>query len=396
MNSVQIKELMNGCLSKIEEITNTASGEKRSLNDQENQEVKKQRGEYNQYKSQLESVSFLEEERRSMSGFVAVPAANDDGEKRALGSFAKTGELRYLGKGTANGDAELARSTTYAKSILTKADQVATMRSNASVVSVTGESFTDTVGKGGVVGGWGTEGAATADKSDLKIAQRKTSVHRLDADPEITVETANQSDIVNLENWVTDRLGYYFGTMQDSAFWTGDGSGKPKGLLHSDYLSTADIAEGDELDKIKVAETKDNTTDVTADDLIDIVADLKPIYRLGAKWYFSNERYKFIAKLKDSNGDYIMQKPVDKLYSTLLGYEVVVVDALEGKAEIVFANMGEAYQVVDQSTPINIQRDTLTKRGFVRFPSYLFVGGSLRSGEAAKVVRKKPSAAYKK
>lgn len=382
--TLQLRKLLSDSAEKLETMITSARSENKDIT--KNDEYRSALDAHETLKVELRNAEALDDLKRRTPDFVPVKKRNDNPTPQArsgLGHFVKTGETRYLGGDTANGDAQLGRGTTYSNMITKALDKTVVMRQNASKTSVAGKSFTDTVGKGKVKGGWGAEGATTADNSDLSIAQREYVLHRLDCDPEVTVETIDQSDIVDLESWVMSEISIFNQEKEEAAFWNGDGIGKPKGFLHADYLKTTVTKP---LDEIQLVET---TLDITADDLIDLVASLKAGHRVGAKFYMGETLYKHVAKLKNADGDYILQKPVEQPFSVLLGYEIVVVDELENNTEIAFANMEKAYQIVDSKNPISIQRDTLTKRGFVLFPTYRYVGGGLRIGEAAKVIRKK-------
>jgi HK97 family phage major capsid protein len=74
----------------------------------------------------------------------------------------------------------------------------------------------------------------------------------------------------------------------------------------------------------------------------------------------------------------------------MLGYPVVEVDAMDGfvpgagsagKDVILFGDMAQAYHIVDRND-VGLQRDDITKKGFVQFYAYKRVGGKVVLPEA--------------
>ncbi|MFC1502761.1 phage major capsid protein [Pseudomonadota bacterium] len=384
-NSAQLQIEVTNALTALEKITTKAQSEKRSLNgDQEFQDAKDN---YDVIKSQLKAQQEIEAEQRSMAaGFKDVSAAND-GEKRALGQFVKTGETRSLGAGSANGNAELARATTYANDILLVVKDNSVMRQNAASVSVSGSSFTDTVGTGSVSTQWSAEGSDYADTSDLDLAQRKIEVGKLTSIPALTEETVDQSNVVNLESWLISETGSSQALAEEAAFWNGDGTNKPTGLMTENITATP----ADLINDIKLVESE--TADkLVPTDFTNAVYAMKTTYTSGAKWYMSRSMAAKVAKVEDTAGNLQLMTTDKGVSQSILGYPIVVTDALEGTGNIVFANMAQGYRIVDQESPIKVHRDELTQPGLVKFPTRRYVGGKMRTAEAVKVLRIKTAA----
>lgn len=84
------------------------------------------------------------------------------------------------------------------------------------------------------------------------------------------------------------------GSKEEEAFFTGNGTGKPLGILAATGGAETGI-------------TAASATAVTADELIDLYYSLRSPYRRNAVWTLNDSTVKAIRKLKDGNGQYLWQ-----------------------------------------------------------------------------------------
>lgn len=104
--------------------------------------------------------------------------------------------------------------------------------------------------------------------------------------------------MMSVEDLVTSRLGYKFAITEEKAFLTGSGAGQPLGVFTASNLgipTSRDISTGN------------TTTEIKADNLIEVKFALKQPYQQNARWMFHRDGIKSIAKLKDGNGQYLWQ-----------------------------------------------------------------------------------------
>lgn len=97
------------------------------------------------------------------------------------------------------------------------------------------------------------------------------------------------------EALLISRLVYKYSVTHEKGFLTGTGSNQPLGIMTAsdDGIPTSrDVVSG-------------TTTAITADGIKDVKYSLKSQYWPNAKWMFHRDAVKQIAKLKDSNGQYI-------------------------------------------------------------------------------------------
>ena len=107
--------------------------------------------------------------------------------------------------------------------------------------------------------------------------------------------------VPDVDSFVMGRLAYKHGVTQEKAFLTGSGSQQPLGVFtaSNEGISTARDVSAD-----------NTTTAVTADGLINAKYTLKTQYWPRARWMFHRDTVKILAKLKDSDGQYLWRESV--------------------------------------------------------------------------------------
>src|SRR5699024_2524513 len=135
------------------------------------------------------------------------------------------------------------------------------------------------------------EGAYT--ESDDSFAQVSIGAYKLGTLIKVSEELLNDS-VFDLESYIARELARRIGTKEEEAFFTGDGTGKPLGILAASGGAETGV-------------TAASATAVTADELMDLFYSLKSPYRKNAVWILNDSTIKAIRKLKDNNGQYLWQ-----------------------------------------------------------------------------------------
>lgn len=100
-----------------------------------------------------------------------------------------------------------------------------------------------------------------------------------------------------------------------------------KFIEHECLLGTANKAEG--LSNVKRSVEAPAADAVTADDLIDVQEAIPDVYQSGAIWIMNKSTRTAIRKLKDSDGNYLLNRDVSAKWGyTLLGKDVYCSDAM--------------------------------------------------------------------
>lgn len=97
-----------------------------------------------------------------------------------------------------------------------------------------------------------------------------------------------QDSAFDFDTTIRDAIAGRFVRGQNAHFTTGDGSGKPSGVITGAALGKTGAAG--------------QTTSITYDDLVDLQHSVDPVYRPGAKFMFHDSTLQVLRKLKDGNG----------------------------------------------------------------------------------------------
>lgn len=143
---------------------------------------------------------------------------------------------------------------------------------------------------------WTTEVGNTSEETTLTYGRKEFKPYRLTKMIKISRTLMNHSDMA--ERTLLDEIMYRVGTAQENAYMTGDGSNKPLGIFtaSNNGISTSrDVSEGN------------TATAVTMDGLLSAKYGVKGQYHRNAQWVMHRDLVKMVAKLKDSEGQYIWQ-----------------------------------------------------------------------------------------
>lgn len=146
---------------------------------------------------------------------------------------------------------------------------------------------------------WGTEIAAPTTDASLAFGKREFKPQPASA--EILISKTLIQNAPNVDQIVRDEMAFMFGVLQENAFMTGSGANQPLGVFtaSNDGISTArDISAGNTATEIKI------------DGLLEARYSIKEQYQRNLQWIFHRDAIKKIAKLKDSDGQYVWQASV--------------------------------------------------------------------------------------
>ena len=135
------------------------------------------------------------------------------------------------------------------------------------------------------------EGAYT--ESDDSFGQVSIGAYKVGTMIKVSEELLNDS-VFDLESYIAKEFARRIGAKEEEAFFTGDGSGKPLGVLAATGGAETGV-------------TAASSTAITADELMDLFYSLKSPYRKKAVWVLNDSTIKAVRKLKDSTGQYLWQ-----------------------------------------------------------------------------------------
>lgn len=146
---------------------------------------------------------------------------------------------------------------------------------------------------------WGTEIAAPTADTTLAFGKREFKPNPATA--EILLSKTLVRNFAGIDGLIKDELAYVFGALEETAYMTGDGVGKPLGLF---------TASADGITVARDVSTGNTATEIKFDGLFEAKYAVKDQYQANCEWIFHRDGIKKIAKLKDSDGQYIWQPSV--------------------------------------------------------------------------------------
>ena len=222
------------------------------------------------------------------------------------------------------------------------------------------------------------EGAYT--ESDDSFGQVSIGAYKVGTMIKVSEELLNDS-VFDLESYIAKEFARRIGAKEEEAFFTGDGSGKPLGILAATGGAETGV-------------TATSSTAVTADELMDLFYSLKSPYRKKAVWVLNDSTIKAVCKLKDSTGQYLWQPSlVAGTPDTLLGRPVKTSAYMPviaaGAKTIAFGDFSYYWIADRQGRSFKRLNELYAANGQVGFLGSQRVDGKLVLSEAVKVLAQK-------
>ena len=217
-------------------------------------------------------------------------------------------------------------------------------------------------------------------ESDDSFGQVSIGAYKVGTMIKVSEELLNDS-VFDLEAYISREFARRIGAKEEEAFFTGDGSGKPLGVL-----AAAGGAE--------TGVTAASATAITADELIDLFYSLKAPYRRNAVWVLNDSTIKAIRKLKDNQGQYLWQPSLTAgAPDLLLGKPIrtsAYMPAIVADAKTVAFGDFSYYWIADrQGRSFKRLNELYAATGQVGFLASQRVDGKLVLPEAIKVLAQK-------
>ena len=181
---------------------------------------------------------------------------------------------------------------------------------------------------------------------------------------------------VDLEQYIMDMFSERIGTAEEKAFISGDGNGKPLGLIHQAQLGAVS-----ELEK-----------DITMEDMVDLEYSLKSEYRKHAVWLMSEDAYNRLRRIPHYQGHGVWRNDLQEGDPVrLFGYPIYICktmdDVAPGSIPVMFGDF-RYYWIGDRGKRV-IKRlvERYADRGQVAFITSERVDAKLVLPEAVKMLK---------
>ena len=244
-------------------------------------------------------------------------------------------------------------------------------------------------------GGWVGEEESRAETNTPTIGGQTIIVHELYAKPRATQRVLEDAQI-DLESWLARKNGEKFARLEATAFITGNGVKKPRGILsYSTSTNVGTRAAGGNIQYFPGG----GASAYTADGIKNLpLKALKERYHANARWLMKRSTLAALAILRDDSGatagtgQYLWVPGLrdNSIASQLVGYPVSLADdmpAMTANAmSIAFGDFRAAYTIA-RRLGITTLRDPYSAKPFVEFYSRMRVGGDIVNFEAMVLVK---------
>lgn len=258
--------------------------------------------------------------------------------------------------------------TTFGDEILKKLREFSPIRQYAKVITIGGKDIKYPRRLTSTAAVWVDE-IDDRTESSMTFEQVTLTPHELATYVEVSRQLL-EDNAYNLEGELASDLGESFAIAEGSAFVSGNGTGKPKGILAASGV--AEVVSGN-------ASTLGSAP---ADLLIDMFSKLQTAHAQNGVWAMNRTTLAAIRKIKDGNGNYIWQPGLQAGQpSTLLGRPVAEMTDMPSIAAnafpIVFGDFS-GYRIVDRvDMSILVDPYTGAKNGITTFHARKRVGGDV-------------------
>ena len=221
-------------------------------------------------------------------------------------------------------------------------------------------------------------------ESDDSFGQVSIGAYKLGTLIKVSEELLNDS-VFDLQSYISREFARRIGAKEEEAFFTGDGKGKPLGVLAATGGAETGV-------------TAASATAVTADELMDLYYSLKSPYRKKSVWVLNDSTIKAIRKLKDNNGQYLWQPSLaagtpDMILGRPIKTSAYMPVMAAGAKTIAFGDFSYYWIADRQGRSFKRLNELFAASGQVGFLASQRVDGKMILAEAVKVLVQKAASA---
>lgn len=265
----------------------------------------------------------------------------------------------------------------YVRELIKTVTEISPVRSVARVRQTTQKSVKMPSRTATFTAQWVAEQGTRAETTGYTTGQEEIPTHELYALVDISEQLLEDS-VFDLEAEMSAEFAEQFAKAEGLAFVSGNGVGKPEGLLTNSSVGTTNSG---------------NASALTADGLISLVHAIKSDYGRNGTFMFNRTTLGAIRKLKDTANQYVFQAGMTIIAgvpNTILGYPYVeaadMPDVAANAKPVIFGDFRRGYMIVDRVS-LAVLRDPFTQAtsGNVRYVARRRVGGQVIMPEAVRI-----------
>lgn len=383
MNFKKLIEKRNELVAEMDALVKSADEETRALNDDEVKSFEEKKAEV----AKIDQTLALANEERSMMSIAHEEApkaldkvAKSEVEERAFANFLRTGLTSFSDVETrsdvnlSKGDNGVVIPTTIADRIISTVKNIAPIIQGSDLYDVKGDLVfvvdDESANK--------TTCAYVTEFQELESTTGKFKSVTLKGEIAGVLTKVSKSLINNagfdIVNYVVTKVAESIAQFLENEML--NGTTKIQGLLNAEHAVTAASA-----------------TAITADDLIDLQFTVPQVYRGNGVFIMNPDTFKACAKLKDNDGNYILNKDLTNGYGyTLLGRPVYESDNMPkmatGNKVALFADLkGYATKIAGESAEITVLQEKFATQYAVGVAGYVEVDGKIVDQQRIAVLK---------
>lgn len=383
MNFKKLIEKRNALVTEMDALVKSADEETRALNDDEVKAFEEKKAEV----AKIDQTLALANEERSMMSVASEEApkaldkvAKSEVEERAFANFLRTGLTSFSDTETrsdvnlSKGDNGVVIPTTIADRIISTVKNIAPIIQGSDLYDVKGDLVfvvdDESANK--------TTCAYVTEFQELESTTGKFKPVTLKGEIAGVLTKVSKSLINNagfdIVNYVVTKIAESIAQFLENEML--NGTTKIQGLLNAEHAVTAASA-----------------TAITADDLIDLQFTVPQVYRGNGVFIMNPDTFKACAKLKDNDGNYILNKDLTNGYGyTLLGRPVYESDNMPkmatGNKVALFADLkGYATKIAGESAEITVLQEKFATQYAVGVAGYVEVDGKIVDQQRIAVLK---------
>jgi HK97 family phage major capsid protein len=279
--------------------------------------------------------------------------------------------------------------------VVSKIFDTSAIRTIASVQSISTDALEGRTDVAEANAGWVAETGSRDATTSPTLGKWRIPVHELYAMPEATQKLLDDAG-VDVGAWLEGKIASKFSRLEETAFVTGDGAGKPRGFTTYTTATTVDDSRAwGTLQHVASGSSGSFGTDPNGvNKLLDLIGSLKPHFLPGARFVMSRITQTKVRQLTDASsaGKFVFVPSFQAgVPNTLLGYPVIIADDMPAYSTanalaVAFGDFASGYQIVDR-LGISVLRDPYTNKPYVRFYAVKRVGADVVDFEAIKFLK---------
>jgi HK97 family phage major capsid protein len=330
----------------------------------------------------------------------ALSAEIDRGapHKKALATYLRNGdddglrglELEQKGMSSAmNAEGGYLVDPQTAEAIQSVLRSSSSLRAVANVVQVEATSFDVLIDTTDTGAGWADEVTDTSETATPQIERISIPLHELSAMPKASQRLLDDAAF-DIEGWLAGRIADKFIRAEAAAFITGDGSGKPTGLLSGFAVPNSGWAWG-ALGYVATGTAGDFDAMNPADAIVDLVYALGAQYRANGTFVMNSKTAGAVRKMKDADGRFLWSDGLAAAEpARLMGYPVLIAEDMPDIAvdatAIAFGDFRAGYTIAERPE-LRVLRDPFSAKPHVLFYATKRVGGAVSDFAAIKLMK---------